>query len=78
MKKCISLKRNRELKNAFNEQYEVSLDYQKPDGYWVSSHKEHVTVQVAHGVCDKRGHAAAEAIAKQRYPNCRINSVTYC
>jgi hypothetical protein len=66
------------LLGTFGEQYEVSLDYRKPDGYWVCSHKEHVTVPVVHGVNEKKNHAAAEAIAKQRYPKCRINSVTYC
>ena len=64
--------------DTFGEQYEVSLDYQKPDGYWVCSHLEHVSVPVKHGVNEKNNHAAAEAIAKQRFPKCRINSVTYC
>ena len=63
---------------TFGEQYEVSLDYKKPDGYWVCSHYELVVVRVHHGVNEKNNHAEAEAIAKQRYPNCRINSVTYC
>lgn len=63
---------------TFVEQYEVSLDYKKPDGYWVCSHREHVSVPVKHGVNEKNNHAAAEAIAKQRYPKCKINSVTYC
>jgi hypothetical protein len=62
----------------FGEQYEVSIDYQKPDGYWVCSHKEVVILEVRHGVNEKNNHAAAEAIAKRRYPKCRINSVTYC
>jgi hypothetical protein len=66
------------LLGTFGEQYEVSLDYQKPDGCWVCSHQEHVSVPVAHGVNEKNNHAAAEAIARQRYPKCRINSVTYC
>lgn len=63
---------------TFGEQYEVSLDYRKPDGYWVCSHREYVSVPVKHGVNEKNNHAAAEVIAKQRYPKCRINSVTYC
>ena len=70
-----SLKR---LVGHFGEQYEVSLNYKKPDGYWVQSHIEHVVVRVKHGVNEKNNHAAAEAIAKQRYPKCKINSVTYC
>ena len=63
--------------NTFGEQYEVSLDYQKPDGYWVCNHKEHVVVQAEHGVNEKNNHEAAEAIAFRRYNKCRINSVTY-
>lgn len=66
------------LLGTFSEQYEVSLDYRKPDGYWVFSHKEHVSVPVKHGVNEKNNHAAAESIAMQRHPKCRINSVTYC
>lgn len=63
---------------TFGEQYEVSLDYQKADGYWVFSHIEHVRVQVTHGVNEKNNHEAAAAIAKKLYPKCRINCVTYC
>jgi hypothetical protein len=65
------------LLGTFGEQYEVSLDYQKPDGYWVCSHREHVSVPVYYGVNERNNHAEAEAIAKQRYPKCIINSVTY-
>jgi len=64
--------------DVFSEEYEVSLDYKKPDGYWVCSHKETVSVPVRHGVNEKNNHSEAEAIAKERYPGCKINSVTYC
>jgi hypothetical protein len=65
-------------RNRFEELYQVSLDYQKADGYWVCSHKEDVLVSVEHGMTEKDNHAAAEAIAKTRYPRCRINGATYC
>lgn len=68
----------KKVSHTFGEQYEVSLDYQKTDGYWVCSHHEHVSVPVTNGVSEKNNHAAAAAIAKQKYPKCRINSVTYC
>lgn len=64
-------------KDTFGEQYEVSLDYKKPDGYWVMSHKEFVVVPVRHGVNEKCNHDKAKEIAKQRFPGCRINCVTY-
>lgn len=64
--------------DMFNEQYEVNFDYQKPDGYWICSHKEHVSVPVRHGANEKNNHNAAKNIIKQRYQKCRINSVTYC
>lgn len=63
---------------TFAEQYEVCLDYRKPDGLWVCSHLEHVAVPCRHGVNEKNNHAAAEAVARRRYPGCRINRVTYC
>lgn len=63
---------------TFGEQYEVSLDYQKDDGHWVSSHKEIVSVQVTHGVNEKNNHELAAAIARKLYPKCKINCVTYC
>jgi hypothetical protein len=63
---------------TFSEQYVVSLDYKKPDGYWVRNHKEPVSVQVQHGVNEKNNHAKAEAIAKSRFPGCQINYATYC
>lgn len=66
------------MSKTFQEQYEVSLDYQKEDGYWVHSHKEHVEVPVERGVNEKNNHEAAAEIARQRYPGCRINCVTYC
>lgn len=61
----------------FFESYIVSLDYRKPDGYWVSSHKEDVSLEYSEST-RKNNHSKAEAIAMQRYPGCRINSVTYC
>jgi len=66
------------MSDTFGEQYEVCLDYQKPDGFWVMNHKEEVRVQVCRGVNEKDNHVAAEEIARQRFPGCRINCVTYC
>ena len=62
----------------FDEQYEVSLDYQKPDGYWVCSHLLHVWVPVKHGVNEKRNHHLAEQEALRQFPNAKINQVYYC
>jgi hypothetical protein len=64
--------------NTFMEQYQVSIDYQKPDGYWVCSHKEYIFVPVEFGVNEKNNHDKAAAMVKKLYPGCRINSVTYC
>lgn len=66
------------ISRYFHEQYEVNLDYLKPDGYWAMSHIETVFVPVKHGVNEKNNHDKAEQIARQKYPNCRINCVTYC
>jgi hypothetical protein len=41
-------------RNRFEELYQVSLDYQKADGYWVCSHKEDVLVSVEHGMTLER------------------------
>lgn len=65
------------MKTTITEDYEVRLDYQKPDGYWVFSHRERVTVQSMHGVDEKDNHAAAEAVAKQKFPGCRVSCVKY-
>lgn len=65
-------------RHRFEELYQVSLDYQKADGYWVCSHKEDVLVSVEHGMTEKDNHAVAASIAKTLYPRCRINGVTYC
>ena len=62
----------------FNEPYEVSLDYRKPDGFWVHNHRVVVTVPVAHGVNEKNNHDRAEAATRRQFPGCRVNSVTYC
>jgi hypothetical protein len=59
-------------------QYEVSLDYRKPDGYWVVNHLHPVKVRVHISGNEKNKHAEAEAIARRDFPRCRINSVTYC
>jgi hypothetical protein len=67
-------------KTIFNDQYEVSLDYKKPDGYWVISHKEHVSIPLVGRLAanEKGNHPEAARIAKLRFPGCRINSVSYC
>lgn len=62
---------------TFGEQYEVSLDYQRPDGFWAHSHKHFVRVFIKHGVNEKNNHEAAKEIAQRDFPGCRINSVTY-
>ena len=62
---------------SFLEAYEVSLDYQKPDGYWVRAHKEAFYVNVRHGRREKCNHRAAEDAAKKKYPGCKINCVAY-
>jgi hypothetical protein len=66
------------LAQTFDELYDVSLDYQKADGYWVCSHKEYVCVPAVHGLNEKNNHDAAGVIARKLYAKCRINSVTYC
>jgi len=63
--------------DTFGEAYEVSLDYQKPDGYWVCSHKELILVPVKHGVNEKCNHGKAAEMAEKLYPKCKINGVTY-
>lgn len=55
----------------------MSLDYLKPDGYWVCSHKEEFYVTVTHDRRAKCNHQEAEDAAKKKYPGCRINCVTY-
>ena len=65
------------MSKTFSEAYEVSLDYQKEDGYWVKSHKVIVLVEIQHGINEKNNHEKAEEIAKQMFTKCRINSVIY-
>lgn len=65
------------MKHKFRECYIVSFDYQKPDGYWRCSEKEDVIIECVHGVNEKNNHQKAEDIIRLKYPNCKINSVTY-
>lgn len=62
---------------TFDEQYEVSLDYQKPEGSWVHNAKLLVTVSVVHKADEKCNHDKAAQIASEKYKGCRINSVKY-
>jgi hypothetical protein len=76
------MKKSRKLNSksfaTFGEEYEISLDYQKSDGYWVMSHLILVSVPVVYGINEKDNHDKAEAIAKKLYPNCKINKIVYC
>lgn len=63
---------------TFKETYNVKLNYQKPDGYWVIGHEEVFQVEVRHGVKEKNNHDKAEAIALLKYPGAVIVCVTYC
>lgn len=62
---------------TFLEAYEVNVDYQKPDGYWVHSHRATIYVRVTHGVNEKQNHELAAEQARTQFHNARINSVTY-
>ncbi len=73
-----SKKQSKLRRTTFSEQYEVCLDYKKPDGYWVCNHKEQVGIQTKHGENEKCQHDKAMAMALEKFPGCRINSVTYC
>jgi hypothetical protein len=56
------------------EAYLVKLDYRKPDGYWVCSHEEEFYPVVSKPKCN---HEKAEKLAKEKYPGCKIITVTY-
>ena len=71
------MSRKNKLK-TFGEQYEVNIDYQNPDGYWVHSYDAHINVPVVHGVNEKGNHEAARELVMKLYPKCRVNKVTYC
>lgn len=64
--------------NTFQEAYAVKMNYQKPDGYWVVGHVEDVFVEVEHGKNEKNNHSKAEALARKKFPNAKIVSVSYC
>ncbi len=61
----------------FEEQYLVSIDYQKSDGLWVHNFEVVVLVSCQHGVGEKNNHDKAVTKVLEAYPNCRINQVTY-
>ena len=61
---------------TWGDQYEVSLNYKKPDGYWVNSHIELVCVPLPWEARGGNKHDEAERIAKKKFPGCKINSVT--
>ena len=71
-------KRKRKQSDIFYEQYNVILDYKKPDGYWVCSHVESVAVPYTPGVNMKNNHDKAEQMARKLFPGCEIRSVIYC
>jgi hypothetical protein len=77
-KRKVKAKKKKEPSEWFMEEYIVNFDYLKPDGFWVCSHEEEVVVPVRHGVNEKNSHERAASRIKSAYPNCRINSVTYC
>lgn len=54
-------------KDFFDEQYIVVLNYKKPDGNWVWSHKIDVFVSVRHGINEKNNHEKAERAAKKLF-----------
>ena len=62
---------------VFPETYEVVFDYQKPDGYWVFSHKEEVDVSI-YTHQEKKSHDLAAEKIKNKYPNCTIKRINYC
>jgi hypothetical protein len=59
------------------EGYTVRLNYQKPDGFWVTGHEEQVDVPLKPHDLEKQSHAVAEQMARARYPGCKIVSVIY-
>lgn len=63
---------------TFGEEYWVIIDYQKPDGFWVISHKVEVRVPVKHRVNEKNNHGKARKMVEKVYPGCRVTNVIYC
>ena len=57
------------------EQYRVTVDYKKPDGYWVISKPMDIWVEVEQ---EKTGHALAQREAEKQIPGCRVTRVCYC
>ena len=70
--------RGQQMSKYFMEQYDVKLNYQKDDGYWVIGHIENIFIKVKHGVNEKNNHDEAKRIALHKFPKSKIVSVTYC
>lgn len=60
-----------------SESYQVKLNYQKPNGFWLMGHIFEIMVPIKPGMKEKQNHGEAERIAKKRYPGCEIVSATY-
>lgn len=66
------------MRKPFLEEYSVKLNYLMGSGYWKIGHIEKVMVPVSDPSKEKDNHGSAEALAKLKFPNCVIVSVTYC
>lgn len=60
-----------------NEEYLVKINYQMQDGYWKVGHEEIVSVPIKDWAKEKDNHGEAEKLMKEKYPGCKIVSVTY-
>ena len=70
-------KKKKPKPRTFPEEYLVSYDRKKPDGYWERI-EESVFVDVVAGINEKDNHAQAEQIVKTNNPGCIIRRVLYC
>jgi hypothetical protein len=69
----------KKAKTPSNALYIVVLDYEKPDGYWVCSHKEEVLVPYdPEKENEKDLHDRARDLALASYQNAKAYSVIYC
>lgn len=58
------------------EVYTVQYNFLKPDGYWSFGNKVDVRVDTPDDKL-KTNHQKAEMIFRNKYPNARVESVTY-
>ena len=54
------------MRDCFEEEYLVKINYQKPDGYWKVGHIESVCVKVKHGVNERANHEEAAKLMKEK------------